>query len=374
MKICIIGGGPSGMMAAISAKMHHQEHEVILIDSNPILGKKMRLTGGGRCNVTADVDSDTVVKHVVKNGKFLYSALTNFATKDIIQFFEKEGCPLKMEDHQRMFPQSNRSSDIVDALKRKMTSLGVSFMMNTTIVDVDPEASTLTTESASKIVYDALIIATGGKTLPQTGSNGVGYRFAERFGHTITSLVPAEVPLVSNERLIQEKTLQGLSFKDVEVTVYDGKKVKSRIVHDLLITHFGLSGPVALRSSFEVLKLLEKGPVTIEIDFIPGINSLDEAHPNLQKRLLEYVASLEGDALSHLKQFKMTIHDTRGFQYAFVTNGGVSVKEIDPKTMKSKLVSNLSFCGEVMDINAFTGGYNITSCLSTGYTAGKYCI
>ncbi|VEU81047.1 aminoacetone oxidase family FAD-binding enzyme [Haploplasma axanthum] len=383
-KLIVIGGGPAGMMAAISAKMHHKNLEVVLIDRNEELGRKLRLTGGGRCNVTANVDDEEVIVNVPKNGKFLYSSLANFNPKDIIRFFEKNGCELKEEDHFRMFPISNKSSDIVDTLKRVIEKEKVKILFNTLVLEVT-EKEIIT--SNGKYTYDYLIIATGGITLPNTGSDGKGHEFAKNLGHTITDFVPAEVPLVSNDDFIMSKELQGLSFKDVTLNIYNDKnKIKKSITHDLLITHFGISGPAALRASFEVLNLLEKQKeVIISIDFLPN-NSKESLlkdkevfykilkDNNIPARLVKYIEDKSKtfeEIVNIFKSFLINIYTTRGFKSAFVTNGGVALKNVNPQTMKSKINNKISFCGEVLDINAYTGGFNITSALSTGYTAGK---
>lgn len=373
MKIVVVGAGPSGMMAAISAKTHHPHAEVVLIERNKILGKKMRLTGGGRCNVSANVDESIVIQNTPKNGRFLYSSLSNFAPKDIITFFQDHGCELKEEDHHRMFPISDKSGDIVNTLHNVLVQKGVRIKLSHKVEAIDVNRKILHT-SEGNVPYDKIILATGAKTVPNTGSDGNGYLLSQSLGHHITPLIPAEVPLVSNDRFIQEKVLQGLSFKDVSIKVLKGKKVVSHITHDLLITHFGLSGPCALRSSFEIQKMVETGPVEIVIDFFPDSSELDETHFNYQKRLIDYVATLKGDLYQNLRHFKMTIYDTRGFKFAFVTNGGVMLKEIDPKTMRSKINPDVSIVGELLDVSSFTGGYNITSALSTGYTAGKYIL
>lgn len=382
--IIIIGGGPAGMMAAISAKRHHKNYEVILIERNNELGTKLKLTGGGRCNVTARMPVDEVIEYIPKNGRFLYSTLNSFGPLDIIAFFEKMNCKLKEEDHFRMFPKSNKAQDIVDTLKEKIRELNVTVRLNSYISDINVDNKEILINN-QKVKYQHVIIATGGITLPQTGSDGTGHRLAEKYGHTITKLLPAEVPLVSNDKFIHEKTLQGLSFKDVSLSIYDGKKIKKTITHDLLITHFGLSGPAALRASFYVLDLLEKEnkPVRLSVDFIPKITLteleqskvLDDIFRihNVPKRLVDYCKEIGlKDYLKMLKKFPMTTYATRGFPAAFVTNGGVSVKEVNPKTMQSKINPYVSFCGEVLDINAYTGGFNITSAFSTGFTAGKY--
>jgi predicted Rossmann fold flavoprotein len=389
MKIVIIGGGPSGMMAAISSKLHHQKAQVVLLERNNQLGSKLKLTGGGRCNVTADCPNETVIENTPKNGKFLFSSLTNFGPKDIQSFFINEGCPLKLEDHFRVFPKSNKSEDIINILKRKMESLGIEIQYNICVIDIDKDDKLLKT--ADRVIYyDHLIIATGGITYPNTGSDGKGYNIAKGFGHRITELIPGEVPLVSNDLVIQEKILQGLSFKDVSVSVFKGSKIIKSVVHDLIFTHFGLSGPAALRASFYVQKVLEKEPiVNLNIDFLPNItiNELEKyklieletyiISNGIPKRLINYVkeqTKSDNEVIQMIKKFPLSVYSTRGFNQAFVTNGGVSIKEIDPKTMKSKLVDFVSFCGEIIDINSFTGGFNITSAFSTGYTAGKYVL
>lgn len=381
--IIIIGGGPAGMMAAISAKTHYKNYEVILIERNKDLGTKMKLTGGGRCNVTARMPVDEVIEYIPKNGRFLYSTLNAFGPTDIISFFEEMHCKLKEEDHFRMFPESNKAQDIVDALKLKISQLKVTVRLNSYVSDINIDDKELIINDQT-LAYQHLIIATGGITLPQTGSDGTGHRLAEKYGHTITKLLPAEVPLVSNDKFIHEKTLQGLSFKDVSLSIHAGKKIKKTITHDLLITHFGLSGPAALRASFYVIDLLEKEnePIKLSIDFLPKVSlseleqseTLDDIFrdQNVPKRLIDYCKLTNGkDYLNMLKNFSMTCYATRGFPAAFVTNGGVTVKEVDPKTMQSKMNPYVSFCGEVLDINAYTGGFNITSAFSTGFTAGK---
>lgn len=388
-KIVIIGAGPSGMMAAISSKIHNPKAYVSLLDRNNQLGTKLRLTGGGRCNVTADVSNEVVIENTPKNGKFLFSSLTNFSPRDIQSFFNKEGCTLKVEDHDRVFPASNKSIDIISTLQRKIEELNIDIKYNVLVEKVDKLNKLLLT-STGNISYDYLIIATGGVTYPHTGSDGSGYTIAKEYGHTITDLIPAEVPLVSNDLVIQDKTLQGLSFSDIELHILEKNKIKKSITHDLIITHFGISGPAALRASFYVQKILEKEkPVVLNIDFIPKVK-LSELQffkneellefltkCNIQKRLLSYIKSIANnneEIIKLIKRFPLTVYSTRGFNLAFVTNGGVSIKEIDPKTMKSKLDNSISFCGEIIDINSFTGGFNITSAFSTGYTAGKFII
>ena len=372
MNVYIIGGGPSGMMAAYAAKKYHPHANVALLERNKILGKKMRLSGGGRCNVSANVDAQSVIDNTPKNGRFLYSALSNFNPQSIISFFESEGCALKEEDHGRMFPVSNKSDDIVKTLEKALIKIGVNIYTQQQVLDINVEKKVIETQS-DVFSYDKCILTCGSKTLPGTGSDGSGYQLAQKFNHSITSLLPAEVPLVSNDLFIQEKTLQGLSFNDVNIKLLVNNKVKSNLTHDLLFTHFGLSGPAALRTSFEVQKHIGES-MELVIDFFPKLKILDETHPNYQKRLVNYVQSLEGNLWENLKNFKMSVYETRGFKYAFVTNGGVNLKEVDPKTLKSKLNDDLSIAGELLDVSSYTGGYNITSALVTGYTAGKFVL
>ena len=388
LNLIIIGAGPSGMMASISAKTHHPQATVTLLDGNKRLGTKLRLTGGGRCNVTSNVSNENIIKNIPKNGKFMYSSLNNFGPKEIMNFFESNSCPLKKEDHHRIFPVSNKSASIVDALEKKMKELGVVIVREARVSDIDFKEKVISCNT-STMNYDHLILATGGKTLAGTGSDGFMYQLAQKAGHTITDLIPAEVPLVSNDAIIQEKTLQGLSFQDLELTLYQKGKKKHSLVHDLLFTHFGLSGPAALRASFYVLNIMKKeSPVEITLDFIKEESFgdlLDRANDlgkdsflktlTLPKRLLDAISLMSKDnqsLIEILKKFPMKIHDTRGFKHAFLTNGGIKIKEIDPRSMKSKIDPSLSFCGEIMDISAHTGGYNITCALSSGYTAGKY--
>lgn len=387
-QVYVVGGGPAGMMAAISAKMHHPEMAVTILEGNLKLGKKLRLSGGGRCNVTAALSHEDLVKGIVKNGKFLYSALQQFDAQAIQAFFEALHCPLKVEDHQRVFPCSDDANDIVLALKNQLATLGVRIVYEAKVDAIDAQQCIIYAGN-QKFMYDAIILATGGKTYAETGSDGTGYELAQRMGHTITALKPAEVPLVSNDQVIQDKQLQGLSFHDVELCVYQKGKVKQRIRHDLLFTHFGLSGPAALRASYYVLQVLDKSDIVdLTIDFLPDykqpelLADIMQADPKealmklgLPKRLLEYVVAISKDKLSlinNLKKYPISIYTTRGFANAFVTNGGVKIKEIDPKTMKSKLNPHISFAGELMDMSAFTGGYNISVAFISGYVAGKY--
>ncbi|MDY0277328.1 MAG: aminoacetone oxidase family FAD-binding enzyme [Acholeplasma sp.] len=381
--IVIIGGGPSGMMAAIAAKKFHNNKNVILLEKNNELGRKLQLTGGGRCNVTANVNVNEIINNTYINNKFVYSSLSNFGPQEIIDFFNQRGCLLKEEDHNRMLPVSNKAIDIVKTLEREMNDLGVIIRFESIVTTIDDNYVYLENE---RISYEGLVIATGGNILPASGSSGDGYLFAKHFGHDVTDLKIGLVPLVSNDKVIQDKTLQGLSFKDVDLSIYRNNKVIKKLSHDLLITHFGLSGPLALRTSFFVTKELETSDsVLISLDFLPeytteyliendDIQGIFKAK-EIPQRLVKYLESItktKKELIEKMKKFTLNIYTTRGPNSALVTNGGVNIKMIDPKTLHSKINDKISFCGEVLDISAYSGGFNITIALATGYTAGKY--
>ncbi|MCY9159113.1 BaiN/RdsA family NAD(P)/FAD-dependent oxidoreductase [Bacillus atrophaeus] len=406
--VIVIGGGPSGLMAAIAAG--EQGASVLLIDKGNKLGRKLAISGGGRCNVTNRLPVEELIKHIPGNGRFLYSAFSEFNNEDIIAFFEKLGIQLKEEDHGRMFPVTDKAQSVVDALLDRLKQLGVTIRTNEKIKTVSYEngrAAGIITNNDEVIHARAVIIAVGGKSVPHTGSTGDGYAWAEAAGHTITELFPTEVPVTSAEPFIKQKTLQGLSLRDIGVSVLN-KRGKPVITHvmDMLFTHFGLSGPAILRCSQFVVKELRKQPeVKLRIDLYPHINEeelfqkmhreLKEApkkaiknvlKPWMQERYLLFL--LEKNSIDpqisfselpkenfrafikDCKQFTVTANGTLSIDKAFVTGGGVSVKEIDPKKLASKKMDGLYFCGEILDIHGYTGGYNITSALVTGRLAG----
>lgn len=409
--VIVIGGGPSGLMAAIAAGT--TQKKVLLLEKGHKLGRKLAISGGGRCNVTNRLPTDEIVKHIPGNGRFLYSPFTVFNNEDIITFFENLGVALKEEDHGRMFPVSNRAQDVVDAMLNELNRLKVEVRQNTPVSKLlmdDEKILGVRLMDGKEIQAKAVVVAVGGKAVPQTGSTGDGYPWAEKAGHTITELYPTEVPLLSNETFIRSKELQGLALRDVEVSVLN-KKGKTIITHkmDMLFTHFGLSGPAVLRCSQFVVKEMKKNggnPVTIRIQALTDYNpesafqfifKMAKAEPKkalknvwkglVPERWLLFLmaranidpsltgAELSADKARHLANdlvgFLMTVNGTLPFEKAFVTGGGISVKEIEPKTMASKKKSGLYFCGEILDIHGYTGGYNITSALVTGRIAGS---
>ncbi|HIX42363.1 NAD(P)/FAD-dependent oxidoreductase [Kurthia populi] len=408
--VIVIGGGPSGLMASIAAGTNNKK--VLLLEKGKKLGQKLAISGGGRCNVTNRLPVDEIVKHIPGNGRFLYSPFTVYNNEDIIAFFEGLGVALKEEDHGRMFPVSNRAQDVVDALLKEMARLDVEIRKQTTVAKLlmdDEKILGVRLESGEEIKANAVVVAVGGKAVPQTGSTGDGYPWAERAGHTVTDLYPTEVPLLSNETFIQSKELQGLALRDAAVSVLK-KNGKAIITHqmDMLFTHFGLSGPAILRCSQFVVKELKKNggkPVTIQIQALVDYNAesafqllMKQAKADPKKALkniwkgivperwLLFLmqraaiseaatgADLSNEQARHLAKeltgFEMTVYGTQPLAKAFVTGGGVSVKEIEPKTMASKKKPGLYFCGEILDIHGYTGGYNITSALVTGRIAG----
>ncbi|MCI2924070.1 NAD(P)/FAD-dependent oxidoreductase [Staphylococcus hominis] len=405
----IIGGGPSGLMAAVAASENNSK--VLLIEKKKGLGRKLKISGGGRCNVTNRLPYEEIIKNIPGNGKFLYSPFSKFDNESIIEFFESRGIKLKEEDHGRMFPVSNKSQDIVDTLVNTIKNNNVEIKEETVVNDISKnDQSFIVKTQDGEFESKTVIIATGGTSVPQTGSTGDGYRFAKNLGHTITELFPTEVPITSSESFIKNKTLKGLSLKDVELSVLK-KNGKKRISHqmDMIFTHFGVSGPAALRCSqfvYKEQKNQKKQDIQLQLDVFPEI-SLQDLENKIKKILSEepdkYIKNalrglieeryllfmlkqaninenttfhhLSNQQLTHLaehfKQFIFTVNGTLSIERAFVTGGGVSLKEIWPKTMMSKIQPGLFLCGEVLDIHGYTGGYNITSALVTGHVAGS---
>ena len=380
----VIGGGPAGMMATISSAFYGQA--TLLLEKNRKLGKKLAGTGGGRCNVTNNGSLDDLLAGIPGNGRFLYSVFSQFDNHDIIRFFTENGVKLKVEDHGRVFPASDRSQTIIQALTDKIAELGGQVRCQVEVTSVKKIDGQFVIKSKDETwMADRLIVTTGGKSYPSTGSTGFGHDIARHFKHTITELEAAESPLLTD---FPHKALQGISLDDV--TLHYGKH---HITHDFLFTHFGLSGPAALRMSSFV-----KGGEILTLDSLPhyskeelsaileenrekSLKNVLKAH--LPERLAEFFAQdlpekvkqlspKEINAvLAKVKELPIPVTGKMSLAKSFVTKGGVSLKEINPKTLESKLVPGLHFAGEVLDINAHTGGFNITAALCTGWVAGS---
>ena len=412
MKVIVIGGGPAGMMAAITSA--EQGNEVVLIEKNKVLGKKLSITGKGRCNITSSLNIDEFIKNTPGNGKFLFSAFNSFTNKDIIDFIENHGIKTKVERGNRVFPVTDKAQDVVNCFEKKLKELNVSILLNTVVKDIltDNNKAIGVSTNNETIKADKIILATGGKSYPLTGSTGDGYKFAKKLGHTITDLKPSLVPLVTYEEEIH-KSLQGLSLKNVEIRLFDISKNKE-IYNDfgeMLFTHFGVSGPIILSASSHLVRyknineLLKNKQIKLIIDFKPALsrerlnqrilrdfekeknksfkNSLDKLLP--QKLIPEIINKSNIDPnkqvnsitkeereklLKILKQFEITIKEFRPIEDAIITAGGITIKEINPKTMESKIIKDLYFAGEIIDVDAYTGGFNLQIAYSTGYVAG----
>ena len=402
-KVIVIGAGPAGMMAAISAA---ENHEVILLEGNERIGKKLFITGKGRCNVTNAKDISEFFDFIPGNPHFLYSALYTYTNIDVMNFFENAGVKLKVERGSRVFPNSDKSSDIISGLSRGLNEAVVDLRLHSKVKDVifnNNKIEAVILENGSKVKGDYFIITTGGKSYPLTGSTGIGFDLAKKMGHTIVEPKPSLVPIEIEESWVRE--LQGLSLRNIELKIKNKKN--SKVVYsgqgEMLFTHFGISGPLVLSGSrfikdgekFEIsldLKpALEEKQLDLRIqkDFKKNLNkdfknSLDELLP---KKLIPVIIDLykidenkkvnsitkeeRRTLLNLLKNLTFTVKGLRDIAEAIVTAGGVSTKEIDPSTMQSKIVDNLYFAGEVIDVDAFTGGYNVQIALSTGYLAGK---
>ena len=404
-KIIVIGAGASGIMAAIRAAENGAQ--VTLFEKMPHIGRKLRITGKGRCNLTNTADIPEVVKNIPGNGKFLYSALKNFSPVDTVNFFESLGVKTKIERGGRIFPASDDASEVIDALLKRLIILGVEVKTNSPVTEILSANKKIVGVKVGGKIFDcdAVILATGGASYPATGSTGDGFKFAKKLGHTITEILPALVPLETEEDFV--KDLQGLSLKNVRVKLLaDGKKVSEQF-GEMLFTHFGVSGPIILTLSRQAAKLLaEKKFVELEINLKPALtpeqldarilrdfdkfkrktikNSLVELLPAKlipivldlsylpeEKRVDEITSAERRRLLEILRGLPLTITKTRPIAEAIVTAGGVDVKEIDPRTMRSKLVENLFIVGEVADVDGFTGGFNLQAAWSMGNAAGK---
>lgn len=403
-KVIVIGGGAAGAVAAIFAARNG--HRVELFEKNEKIGKKLFITGKGRCNVTNAGDMDALFDAVKSNPKFLYSAFYSFTNEQAMDFFEELGVRLKVERGNRVFPESDHSSDIIHALKHELEQLGVEIHFCTEVKDVLVEHEKFTgivLKNGKKVSGDACVVATGGISYASTGSTGDGYRFAEKTGHKVTELYPSLVPMEVKEWYAKE--LQGLSLRNVRGIILDGKKKLYDEFGEMLFTHYGVSGPIIISASSVVGKKLQDKELTLQIDLKPALsreqldqrvlrdfeenknkqfkNAVDKLFPAKLKPIMIELSGISPEKkvneiskeerlyfVDLIKNFKMTLTGLRSYNEAIITKGGVSVKDIDPGTMESKKISGLYFAGEVLDLDALTGGFNLQIAWSTGYLAG----
>ena len=413
MKVVVIGGGPAGMMSAITSA--ENGNDVILIEKMSSLGRKLLITGKGRCNITSSLNIDDFIKNIPGNGMFLYSSFKNYTNKDIIEFLKSEGLEVKEERGNRIFPITDKSLDVLKCFTKRLKELKVEIKLNTKVEQIiikDNIAIGVKTEKET-IKADKIILATGGKSYPLTGSTGDGYKIAKQLGHTLTDIKPSLVPLEIYDKNICSK-LQGLSLRNVKIEILDITKNKSiyQDFGEMLFTHFGVSGPIILSSSAHLVRyknideLLKNRNIILKIDFKPALteeklnerilrdfneiknkqfkNSLDKLLPqklipviieksgiNSNKKVNEITKEERKGLVKLLKNFIIEIKGFRPIEEAIVTSGGINIKEINPKTMESKLINGLYFAGEIIDVDAYTGGFNLQIAYSTGYTAGK---
>lgn len=425
MNVVIIGGGPAGMLAGLSAAKNG--NSVTILEKMNICGKKLLITGKGRCNVTSSLEISEFIKNTPGNGRFLYSAFNNFTNEDIINILKKHGVQVKNERGNRIFPISDKSKDVLDALLKELQDLKVKIKTNTEVIEIltneekvigvkyknrENVGVDLVSAQENEIKADKVILATGGKSYSSTGSTGDGYKMAIKLGHTVTKIRPSLVPLVAKEKELCA-SLQGLSLRNIQIKVInkDNKKVIYEDFGEMLFTHFGVSGPTILSASAHILRvknienLLKEDKIVLSIDLKPALdeekldtrilkdfeeyknkqfkNSLDNLLPkkmiepiiklskiNPEKKVNE-ISKKERIELVHLlKNFTITIKDFRGIEEAIITAGGINIKEINSSTMESKIIQGLYFAGEIIDVDAYTGGFNLQIAYSTGYTAG----
>lgn len=407
--VIITGGGPAGMMAAITAA--RRGFKVTLVEKNEKLGKKLFITGKGRCNITNAGDSEDLFNSIVTNRKFMFSSFNGFSNYDTLGFFDELGLHIKIERGNRVFPESDHSSDVIGALNRELKRLSVDVRLNTEVKDIIVNGGKATgvvvkcSGKESTIQADNVIVATGGNSYQSTGSTGDGYRFARKLGHSVTPIVPALVPF--NVAEDWESDLQGLSLKNVSIVVLDGKQEIYSDFGEMLFTHFGVSGPLILSASSFAARRIKEHPLKLVIDLKPALsheqlderilrdfdeeknkafkNSLDKLLPKKMIPVIVRLSDIDGNKkvneitkqerqklVSLIKGLELTITGLRGFNEAIITQGGINVREINPTTMESKLVKNLYFAGEVLDVDALTGGFNLQIAWSTGYAAADH--
>lgn len=404
-KVIVIGGGAAGMMAAVQAGA--RGHKVLLLEKNEKLGKKLYITGKGRCNLTNACDTEDLFKHVLRGSKFLYSAFYSFSNGQVIDFFESCGLSTKTERGGRVFPESDHSSDVIRALQMALQKTGVEVCLHTQVQELLTEQGIQVTgvrlSDGAVLSADAVIVATGGCSYISTGSTGDGYQFARQMGHSVTELKPSLVPFETAESWVKE--LQGLSLRNVTVRIQKEKKVLYEEFGEMLFTHYGVSGPLILSASSVVNDYMDRMPLSMEIDLKPALTleqldkrilrdfeenknrqfkngvqklfpgklypvivSVSNIHP--EKKINEVTKEERQSFAKLIKSFPVTLTRFRDFNEAIITRGGVAVKEINPSTMESKFVKGLYFAGEVLDLDALTGGFNLQIAWSTGYLAG----
>ena len=413
MKVIVIGGGPAGIIAAIKSK--EENNDVTILEKNDILGKKILVTGKGRCNITNGAEISEFINNIPGNGKFLYSAFENFNNKDIIKLLKEEGLETKEERGNRIFPVTDNANDVRVSLSRKVRKLGIEVLTNAKVEKVivkDGIAIGVEYNNNEKMYGDKIIISTGGASYPTTGSTGDGYEMAKEVGHTIKEIRPSLVPLETYEKRYC-KEMQGLSLRNIEIKLIDTQKDKTiyKDFGEMMFTHFGVTGPVVISSSAHLVRykninqLMKDKKIKLIIDLKPALsieklddrilrdfaefknkefkNSLDKLLPQKMIPVIIELSKIEPDKkvneitkeerlnlVKIIKNLEMYISGFRPISEAIVTAGGISTKEINPKTMESKIVKNLYFAGEVIDVDAYTGGFNLQIAYSTGYTAG----
>ena len=419
MRVPVIGGGPAGMMAAISASKNN--NEVYLLEKNSKLGKKLLITGKGRCNIKSSLDIKDFISNIPGNGRFLYSVFDNYTNIDIINFLKEQGVRVKEERGNRIFPVSDKSSDVLNAFEKELKNKQVKIKFNARVTNIETQENEVKyvhyidkNGQSKKIETDKVILATGGKTYPETGSTGDGYEIAKKLGHTITEIKPSLVPLTTNGISLNIcKELQGLSLKNISIKIMDTSK--SKVIYEdfgeMLFTHFGVSGPTILSASAHLLRyknidnVIKEQNIKLIIDLKPALsiekldtriqrdffenknkefkNSLNDLLPqkliypviqlsaiDANKKVNEITKEERLRLVKLLKNFSIVISGFRPLEEGIVTSGGISIKEINPKTMESKLIKGLFFAGEIIDVDAYTGGFNLQIAYSTGYTAG----
>lgn len=399
-KVIVVGAGPAGIMAALNSA---KNNEVILIERNSEIGKKLKLTGGGRCNITNKRDIEEFFQRVVTNSKFLYSSFYNFTNEDLLAYLDECNFQYKVEydNHNKVYTSTDKAEDFIELLKNNLVKAKVKILYNKQVTDFiieDNAIKGVVTDDNNKIYGDKVIVTTGGKSFPATGSDGSMFEILSKYGHKVNQLYPALVPLVIKEDFV--KKLQGISMKDV-VFKTKIKKKNVEITGDMIFTHFGISGPGVLILSSYINKALENGEIEIRLDFLKDkskdeISSIIRSNPNktilnnmkgllTQNFLKELIESLnltttkaaelkkadENKLIEYIKEMKLTVRETLSIKAAQVTSGGVAVKEIDASSMESKLIQGLYFAGEVIDVDAETGGFNLQIAFSTGTLAGS---